>query len=103
MFQSDKKSSTLGTILGPEIEIDGDIIASGNMIIYGKINGNIQCSGDINTAKESIVNGIIQAKNIFISGSIKGDLNIENKIREAGRIPVERDTIYEDLQEFLVY
>ena len=37
MFQSDKKRNALGTILGPDIEFSGDIKASGNIIIYGKI------------------------------------------------------------------
>jgi len=33
MFQSNNKSSSLGTILAPEIEIKGDITISDNIII----------------------------------------------------------------------
>ena len=80
MFQSDKKNNSLGTILGPDIEFSGDIKASGNIIIYGQINGNIICSGDVNTAKESKIIGDVKAQNIFISGKIEGNLNIENKV-----------------------
>ena len=80
MFQSDKKTNSLGTILGPDIEFKGDINASGNIIIYGKIIGNIKCVGDVNTSKESFIKGNIQAQNIFISGQVQGNLNINNKI-----------------------
>ena len=80
MFQSDKKVNSLGTILGPDIEFKGDINASGNIIIYGKIIGNIKYVGDVNTSKESFIKGNIQAQNIFISGQVQGNLNINNKI-----------------------
>ncbi len=49
---------------------------------------------------------VVEEKIIHAAGGVTGHLfhknNIENKIREAGRIPVERDTLYEDLQEQLV-
>jgi len=80
MFQSDKKTNSLGTILGPDIEFKGDINASGNIIIYGKIIGNIKCVGDVNTSKESFIKGNVQAQNIFISGQVQGNLKINNKI-----------------------
>ena len=41
MFQSDKKSNALGSILDPNIEINGDIDVSANLVVHGKINGNI--------------------------------------------------------------
>tara|TARA_Y100000996_G_scaffold389066_1_gene349169 strand:+ start:367 stop:753 length:387 start_codon:yes stop_codon:yes gene_type:complete len=80
MFQSDKKQSSLGTILAPEIDIKGDINVSGNIIIYGKVSGNITSSGTVNTAKGSIVNGNIKADATFISGEVNGDLDIEQKV-----------------------
>ena len=80
MFQSNNKSSSLGTILAPEIEIQGDITISENIIIYGKVIGNICSSGNINTAEGSVISGKIKAKSISISGVINGDLDIEDKV-----------------------
>ena len=40
MFQS-KNKNTIGSILGPEIEIDGDLKVKSNLIVYGKVYGNI--------------------------------------------------------------
>tara|TARA_B100001142_G_scaffold281613_1_gene293446 strand:+ start:30 stop:416 length:387 start_codon:yes stop_codon:yes gene_type:complete len=80
MFQSDKKQNSLGTILAPEIDITGDINVSGNIIVYGKVSGNIISSGTVNTAKGSIINGNIKAEATFISGEVNGDLDIEKKV-----------------------
>jgi len=80
MFQSNNKSSSLGTILAPEIEINGDITISENIIIYGKVIGNICSNGNINTAEGSVITGNIIAKSISVSGTINGNLDIEEKV-----------------------
>ena len=80
MFQSDKQSNTLGSILDPNIEINGDINVSANLIVYGKINGNVISTETINTAKDSIINGNLIAKEAVISGTLKGDLEVSGKV-----------------------
>ena len=80
MFQSDKKTNSLGSILAPEIEIKGDINVSGNIIVYGKVYGCIKSSGLVNTAPGSLVEGDIKARDAFISGKVSGNLDIDNKV-----------------------
>ena len=81
MFQSNKNSSnSLGSILAPEIEINGDINVAGNVIVYGKVFGSIKSTGTVNTAKGSFIEGNVDAKDLFISGKITGNINIENKV-----------------------
>ena len=80
MFQSKNNTSSLGSIISKDLEINGDINISGDILIYGKIYGNINSTGVINTAKGSVVEGHITARKIFISGSVNGNLDIENKV-----------------------
>ena len=80
MFQSDNKQSSLGTILAPEIDIKGDINISGNIIVYGKVRGNIISSGTVNTAKGSMIEGNIQAQSTFISGEVNGNIEVDKKV-----------------------
>ena len=80
MFQSNKsQSSSLGTILAPEIDITGDINVSGNIIVFGKVTGDIVSTGIVNTAKGSRVKGNIKAKSTNISGEVSGNIEVENK------------------------
>ena len=70
----------MSSILGPELKIDGDIDVKGDLLIYGQVTGNVTSQGTINSAKNSLVEGNISAKNASIHGTVKGDLNINNKV-----------------------
>ena len=80
MFQSVKPESKSSSILGPELEIHGDVKVSGSLLIYGKVFGNIQSNGTIQTANGSVVNGNISARDASISGKMDGDLDVEKKV-----------------------
>ena len=80
MFQSKKINSNISSILGPEVEIKGDVNVTGDLLIYGKVFGNINSKGTVNSANGSLVKGNITAENASISGEVQGDLDIESKI-----------------------
>ena len=80
MFQSDKPDNKTSSILGPELEIQGDVNVSGSLLIYGKVFGNIQSSGSVRTANGSIVNGNISANDATIGGKVEGDLDVDKKV-----------------------
>ena len=73
-------SSKTSSILGPELEIHGDVKVSGSLFIYGKVFGNIQSNGAVQTANGSVVTGNISAKDIAIGGKVDGDLDVEKKV-----------------------
>ena len=80
MFQSKKRINTISSILGPEIKIDGNIDAKGDLLIYGEVTGNVNSNGTINSSKGSLVQGNINAQNASIHGKIMGDLSVKNKV-----------------------
>ena len=79
MFQS-TKINNISSILGPEVEIKGDVKVNGDLLIYGKVYGDIISKGSINAAKGSLIKGNIKATNATISGTIEGDLIVESKV-----------------------
>ena len=80
MFQSKKTNNSMSSILGPELKIDGNIDVNGDLLIYGEVAGNVLSKGTINSAQGSIVQGNISAENASIHGTVKGDLNIRQKV-----------------------
>ena len=80
MFQSNKTNSSMSSILGPELKIDGDIDVKGDLLIYGQVTGNVNSKGTINSAKGSIVEGNITADNASIHGMVKGNLDIKYNV-----------------------
>ena len=75
-----KIDKDMGSILGPELKIDGNVSVTGSLLIYGTVNGNIQSHGAVRTAKGSIVKGDIKGKEAHICGLVEGNLIIEDKI-----------------------
>ena len=84
MFQSDKNGNKMNnktsSILGPELEIHGDVKVSGSLLIYGKVFGNIHSNGAVRTANGSEVTGNISAKEATIGGKVDGDLDVNKKV-----------------------
>ena len=76
MFQQ----SNLSSIIGPDLSIDGDISIKGNLLIYGKVNGNIVCDGILTMSKDSLVKGDIKTSSADISGIVKGNLQAKQKV-----------------------
>lgn len=74
------KNNNISSIIGPEMEIKGDVSVKGDLLVYGTINGDVKSSGDIITAKHSVINGSMESQNASISGTVKGNLTIASKI-----------------------
>ena len=71
--------SKINSIIGPEVEVDGDVRVVGSILIYGKINGGVKATGSVRTAQGSYIKGNIESKDANISGKIDGDLKVDNK------------------------
>ena len=72
-------SNKINSILGPEVEVDGNVKVVGSILIYGKVNGNVIASGTVRTAKSSHIKGNIESQDCFISGKVDGDVKVEGK------------------------
>ena len=75
-----KIDKDMGSILGPELNIDGDVSVSGSLLIYGTVNGSIRSQASVRSARGSVVKGDIIAEEAQIHGLVKGDLIITGKI-----------------------
>ena len=83
MFQQNK--NTMSSIIGPDLEIKGDINIKGDLLIYGKVDGNINCEGLVTTMKGSTVKGSIKTSFADISGQVEGDLEAKKKVSLSSR------------------
>ena len=72
-------TNKINSILGPEVEVDGNVKVVGSILIYGKVNGNVVASGTVRTAKSSHIKGNIESQDCFISGKADGDVKVEGK------------------------
>lgn len=81
--------STKSAVIGPGIEISGDVTASANLAINGKIMGNIvQSSHDVDIGESGKVSANISAKMVKVAGEVEGDIVGSEKvlISKTGRV-----------------
>ncbi|OIJ12921.1 hypothetical protein BKP35_10175 [Anaerobacillus arseniciselenatis] len=77
---NEKKLAEISTIIGVETTVEGTLNVDSSIRIDGKVYGEIKCTGDVTIGKEGYVENTVTARNLLIAGSVKGNVNVENKI-----------------------
>lgn len=90
MFGGMKKSNSsnngeeIETIIGRNTQFKGVISGAGNIRIDGKMEGEINTSGDAVVGEEGEVVAEVKAGNVLISGTIRGNVNVNSKLEILG-------------------
>ncbi len=86
MENEDKRNQVGLTIIGSEMDLNGELFSNDDIRIDGKFVGDLQTNGKIVISKSGYVEGILKAKNIVIVGKAKGDFEAESnfKISDGG-------------------
>ena len=83
-------------MIGADIVITGNIEASVDLHIEGRVNGDVRCSTLI-LGENSSLNGSIHAERVRVSGMVEGAIETRDLAVEAGA-QVTGDIVYERLR-----
>jgi len=64
------------SVLGPDITIDGDLAATADLHLDGRINGDIKCAALVQ-GETSEIKGMVVAESARVAGTIKGSITAE--------------------------
>lgn len=80
MFNKDtsEKIKAAETIIGPSIQVKGNFIGNGDVIIEGIVEGSIKTSNFLYIGTKSKITAEIEAGEAKISGEVSGNLIIKN-------------------------
>ena len=77
MFSRDtdkiQRTTPSSSVIGVEMQINGNIKCSGNLVLKGKVRGNIECD-HISISSEGDLKGNIKSLNSTIGGNFIGDV-----------------------------
>ncbi len=75
MFSKDTKNSISSdaSVIGTEMQINGNIKCQGSLVIKGTVKGNIECD-EISLSSEGVLKGSIKSKDSEISGKFEGNI-----------------------------
>ncbi len=83
------------SIIGSDVTIRGDIEASVDLHVDGRIEGDIQCAALVQ-GPESHIKGLIRAKSARIGGHVEGGITADELIIEASA-RITGDVAYESI------
>lgn len=83
-FKPDTKHAVF---VGEGVHINGEINASGIVMIQGALTGEVNC-GLLLVGETGVVDGVVSATEADISGSIRSEITIKQllTVRETGRV-----------------
>jgi cytoskeletal protein CcmA (bactofilin family) len=67
-------------ILGPDVEIKGNLKFSGELTFEGKLDGEVQSEGVLNLGDSAVVNGNINAQSVVVRGKVTGNVSAKERI-----------------------
>ena len=80
-------ASKIETVIGPNCRINGVLQSDGGIRIEGMFDGQIQTTGNLIIAESAKVIAEIQAYNMVLSGSLKGNVTANRiEITETGKL-----------------
>ena len=68
-----KKTSTSSSVIGTEMQINGNIKCQGSLVLKGTVKGNIECD-EISVTNEGVLKGSVKAQDTIISGKFEGNI-----------------------------
>ena len=76
-----RENKSFDIIVGLSSSITGDLKSEGSVRIDGKIDGEIVASGDVIIGDQAVVNAHISAEYCEISGSVTGNVHTETQLK----------------------
>ncbi|HEY5665496.1 MAG TPA: polymer-forming cytoskeletal protein, partial [Gammaproteobacteria bacterium] len=76
--QKRKRDSAIGTLVGKDTRVHGDLEFSGGCLIDGYVKGNVKAISDENAmlsiSERGQVEGAVIVPNVLLNGTVKGDV-----------------------------
>ncbi|HUA64919.1 MAG TPA: polymer-forming cytoskeletal protein [Alphaproteobacteria bacterium] len=67
-------------VLGPDVEIKGNIKFTGELTLDGKLEGEVNTDGALNLGDSAVVTGNITAQSVVVRGKVNGNITAKEKI-----------------------
>ena len=76
------------TVIGTGVTVHGNLTSESDIVIDGNLDGQIKTAGNVTLGINAVVKANVQAANVTIAGSLKGNINAEGEttILETGHV-----------------
>ena len=82
--QKRKRESAIGTLVGKDTRVHGDLEFTGGCLIDGYVKGNVKAISDENAmlsiSERGQVEGAVIVPNVLLNGTVKGDVKASRRV-----------------------
>ncbi|MCQ3828052.1 polymer-forming cytoskeletal protein [Microbulbifer elongatus] len=86
------------TLIARHTEVTGDLHFRGNLVVEGKVKGNISAHSDTDARLQIVdggtIEGEIRVPNVVVNGNVKGDVHASGHLELASKAMVEGNVHY---------
>lgn len=68
------------TVVGPSVNVEGDLSSKGNIIVKGTVTGNVNTSKQLTVEKGAKIVANIKAGQAVVAGEIQGNIKIKESL-----------------------
>jgi len=79
MFKN-QEGDNVETIIGPSVQVEGNFIANGDIVIEGTVSGNIRTAKNLRVGQNAKIFANISAANAVIAGEVQGNVKIQESL-----------------------
>ena len=69
------------TVIIKGTAVSGELHGTGNVLVEGELTGGIRVDGTVTVARSGLVKGPIEAENVYVAGSVTGDITARAAVR----------------------
>lgn len=86
-----REMSDVVSVIGPGMEIVGDIKCDGTVRIEGRVEGAVKASKSVVVGKEGTVSGDIETQDVVVAGRVDGTINAASRVELQDTCHVQGD------------
>ena len=81
--RDEKNSAQTDTIIGRNVQVDGNFNGEGNVTVEGSVSGTLKTAKDLQVGPAAKIKADVEADNIHIAGEIQGNVIARGKLQLA--------------------
>ena len=80
MFKKETDGDNVETVIGPSVQVEGNFVANGDIIIEGTVAGSIRTEKNLRIGQGAKIYADISAASALIAGEVQGNIKIKESL-----------------------
>ena len=80
MFKNQEEIKEIETIIGPSVQVEGDFIAAGDVVVEGTVSGKITTERNLKIGSNAKIYANITAASALIAGEVQGNIKVKDSL-----------------------